>query len=80
MEPSQLGDRAQLAELPEKNPGSVGRLTRDATCQMANAAARYVLSTCSIVTGKHHGTTTVTSRPGRTVFTARLPLDSARSE
>jgi len=37
-------------------------------------------TTYSIVTEKHHGTIKVTSRPGRTVFTVRLPLDSARSE
>ena len=34
---------AQLAELPEKNPGPVGRLQRDGTVLMANAAARRFL-------------------------------------
>ena len=33
----------------------------------------------SIITDKHSGSTTVESRPGRTVFTVRLPLDSART-
>jgi signal transduction histidine kinase len=30
----------------------------------------------SIVTEKHHGTMTVTSRPGSTTFTVRLPIDA----
>ena len=33
----------------------------------------------SIITDKHGGTITVESRPGRTVFTVRLPLDNART-
>ncbi len=33
----------------------------------------------SIITDKHSGSITVESRPGRTVFTVRLPLDSART-
>jgi signal transduction histidine kinase len=36
-------------------------------------------TTYSIVTEKHRGTIAVTSRPGHTVFTVRLPLDTARS-
>jgi signal transduction histidine kinase len=40
---------ALLAELPEKNPGPVGRLGRDATIQMANAAARRFLGQEEIV-------------------------------
>jgi signal transduction histidine kinase len=39
----QLSELAQLAEFPEKNPGPVGKLARDATIQMANAAARTFL-------------------------------------
>ena len=35
---------AQLAELPEKNPGPVCRLARDGTVLMANAAARVFLA------------------------------------
>ena len=49
MEPSSLSELAQLAELPEKNPGPVGRLARDATIQMANAAARTFLGREDIV-------------------------------
>ena len=33
----------------------------------------------SIITDKHSGSITVKSRPGRTVFTVRLPLESART-
>ena len=49
MEPTQLSELAQLAELPEKNPGPVGRLDRGATIQMANAAARRFLGREDIV-------------------------------
>ena len=49
VEPSQLSELAQLAELPEKNPDPVGRLARDATVQMANAAARQFLGREDIV-------------------------------
>jgi signal transduction histidine kinase len=37
---TQTAALARLAELPEKNPGPVGRLTLDAEVLMANAAAR----------------------------------------
>jgi len=37
---AQTAALARLAELPEKNPGPVGRLTLDADVLMANAAAR----------------------------------------
>ena len=40
LDPSAL---EQLAELPEKNPGPVARLTADGTVMMANAAARRFL-------------------------------------
>jgi signal transduction histidine kinase len=36
-------------------------------------------TTYSIITEKHHGTIAVRSRPGRTVFTVRLPLDTGRT-
>ncbi len=49
MEGSQLRQLAQLAELPEKNPGPVGRLDRSAVIQMANAAARRFLGREDIV-------------------------------
>ena len=42
-------DLALLAELPEKNPGPVGRLDRDARILMANAAARTFLEREDIV-------------------------------
>lgn len=49
MESSRLDHLEQLAELPEKNPGPVGRLSRDATILMANAAARRFLGREDIV-------------------------------
>src|SRR5947209_5532806 len=36
----QIPGLEQLAELPEKNPGPVGRLAPDGTVMLANAAAR----------------------------------------
>jgi signal transduction histidine kinase len=36
-------------------------------------------TTYSIITEKHHGSIAVQSRPGRTVFTVRLPLDTGRT-
>jgi PAS domain S-box-containing protein len=38
----------ELAELPEKNPGPVGRLARDGTVLMANAAARTFIGSGDI--------------------------------
>ncbi len=36
-------------------------------------------TTYAIVTDKHHGTITLDSHPGRTVFTVRLPLETGRT-
>jgi PAS domain S-box-containing protein len=46
---AQTAALARLAELPEKNPGPVGRLTLDADVLMANAAARRFTGE-----GNHH--------------------------
>ena len=43
MEAAQPSQLELLAELPEKNPGPVARLDRDARVLMANAAARAFL-------------------------------------
>ena len=48
-QPSGREDLALLAELPEKNPGPVARLDRDARILMANAAARTFLAREDIV-------------------------------
>ena len=45
---AQTAALALLAELPEKNPGPVGRLTLDAQVLMANAAARSFIGKGSI--------------------------------
>ena len=70
-----LSELAQLAELPEKNPGPVGRLTRDAIIQMANAAARTFLGREDIV-----GQCWVDLCPGMTWDIWQKVLDSSGTE
>lgn len=60
-----------LAEFPEKNPGPVGRVSRDGTVVMANAAARTFLGEQEI-----RGRSWVDLCPGMTWDLWRLILDS----
>jgi PAS domain S-box-containing protein len=64
---------ARLAELPEKNPGPVGRLTLDADVLMANAAARRFIGE-----GNIEGRCWVDLCPGMTWDLWREVLAAAR--
>jgi PAS domain S-box-containing protein len=70
---AQTAALARLAELPEKNPGPVGRLTLDAEVLMANAAARRFIGQGAI-----EGRCWVDLCPGMTWDLWREILSAAR--
>jgi signal transduction histidine kinase len=78
------GDRA-VVEIEDDGPGIPDQIQPHlfdpffTTKDPGKGTGLGLSTTYSIITEKHHGTIKVASRPGRTVFTVRLPLDSARS-